>query len=597
MPGMRSAAGPEDGTGGLTVAGYFRAIALDFDGTITDGERPGDDVLASVEESRLQGRKVILVTGRILEELRDVFPAVDEWFDAIVAENGCVLAFGPSTRVLAAPVEFELDEALVARAVPFRRGQVLLATQAAHQMEVTEELRRLGLECQLVRNRGELMVLPAGISKGFGVYQVLGDLGISHHSTVAIGDAENDHSLLRSCEFGVAVANAVDSLKRHADCVLEKPGSAGVAEFLRGPVLSGEAPAEARRWQIELGTYADGSPVRIPASQINVLITGRSNSGKSFLAGVFAEQLIGLGYSLCIVDPEGDYAPLGDLRGILRLGGGEGLPRPEQVERFIEHRFGSVLLDLSLTGRNDRERYVPSLLEQLETERAASGLPHWILLDEAHHLRPHGGGDRLGVPKGHCLVTYRPDDLSQAIRESIDVVLAVPGGKEADRGAGRDPLDAVEAIYGLELGPRPDGPLGGAILARPKIDPIARSFTISPRKTPHVRHWHKYVGRILPPSLHFQFRGESGELRHVAGNVAEFHRVLRTCDPDVIRNHARREDLSRWLRQGIHDLTLGGAVGDLERGFHSTSQQDADVEALRFALLRAIEQRYVDFPT
>lgn len=158
-----------------------------------------------------------------------------------------MLAFGLSTRVLAAPVELELDGALVSRGVPFRRGQVLLATHTVHEGEVTEELRRLGLECQLVRNRGELMVLPPGISKGFGVYQALGDLGISHHSAVAIGDAENDHSLLRGCELGVAVANAVDSLKRHADLVLEKPGSAGVAEFLRGPVLSGEAPLEPRR--------------------------------------------------------------------------------------------------------------------------------------------------------------------------------------------------------------------------------------------------------------------------------------------------------------------------------------------------------------
>ena len=281
------------------MAGYFRAIALDFDGTITDGgDLPGEDALAAVGESRRQGRKAILVTGRILEELRGVFPAVDAWFDAIVAENGCVLAFGRSMRVLAAPVELELDGALVARGVPFRRGQVLLATHAAHEGEVTEELRRLGLECQLMRNRGELMVLPPGISKGFGVYQALGELGISHHSAVAIGDAENDHSLLRGCELGVAVANAVESLKRHADLVLEKPGSAGVAEFLRGPELSGEAPMAPRRWQIELGTYTDGSPVRIPASQINVLVTGRSNSGKSFLAGMVAEQLIGLGYSV-----------------------------------------------------------------------------------------------------------------------------------------------------------------------------------------------------------------------------------------------------------------------------------------------------------
>jgi len=575
------------------MAGYFRAIALDYDGTITDGDVPGEDVLAAVGESRRLGRKAILVTGRILEELWDVFPAVDAWFDAIVGENGCVLAIAGATRVLAAPVELELDEALVARGVPFRRGQVLLSTHAVHEAEVTDELRRLRLECQLVRNRGELMVLPPGVSKGFGVYQALGDLGISHHSAVAVGDAENDHSLLRACELGVAVADAVESLKRHADLVLDKPGSAGVAEFLRGPMLSGEAPTEPRRWQIDLGSFSDGARARIPASQINVLITGRSHSGKSALAGMLAEQLIELGYSVCIVDPEGDYAPLGRLRGTLHLGGANGLPLPEQVGRFIEHRFGSLLLDLSLMGPGDRERYVPSLLAQLESERRATGLPHWILLDEAHHLQARPAAPADGSAKGLCLVTYRPDALGAALRDSIDVVLAVAGGKEPEYGE-RDPLEALEAIYGLELGSWGDGSPDQVLLARPRVGRAVRAFTIRPRKTQHVRHWHKYFGGVLPASLHFQFRGESGELRHVGGNVGELHHVLMICSPDVIRFHTRRGDLSRWLRKAIHDRDLAQAVSELERDFLATPQQDDDAEALRLALLHAIEQRYID---
>lgn len=575
------------------MAGYFRAIALDYDGTITDGDVPGEELLAAVGESRRLGRKAILVTGRILEELWDVFPAADAWFDAIVGENGCVVSIGGATRVLAAPVELELDEVLVARGVPFRRGQVLLATHAVHEAEVTEELRRLRLECQLIRNRGALMVLPPGVSKGFGVYQALGDLGVSHHSAVAVGDAENDHSLLRGCELGVAVADAVDSLKRHADLVLDKPGSAGVAEFLRGPLLSGEAPMEPRRWQIDLGTFADGARARIPASQINVLITGRSSSGKSALAGMLAEQLIELGYSLCIVDPEGDYTPLGRLRGTLHLGGANGLPRPEQVGRFIEHRFGSLLLDLSLTEPGDRASYVPPLLAQLEAERRATGLPHWILLDEAHHLRAPPALEADGSAKGLCLVTYRPDELGEALRGSIDVVLALAGGKGPEHGE-RDPLEALEAIYGLELGSWGDGSPDQVLLARPKVGPAVRAFTMRPRKTQHVRHWHKYFGGVLPASLHFQFRAESGEPRHVGGNVEELHRILLICGPDVIRFHTRRADLSRWLRKAIHDPDLARAVSELERNFLTTPQRDDDAETLRFALVRAIEQRYLD---
>jgi len=571
---------------------WFRAIALDYDGTLVHGDRaPGDDVLGAVADCRRHGQRAVLVTGRILEELRGVFPAVDEWFDAIVAENGAVLALGRSVRVLAAPVEVELDEALIERAVPFRRGQVLLATQVAHEGVLTEELRRLGLESQLVRNRAELMVLPPGVSKGFGVYQALGELGVSHHSAIGFGDAENDHSLLRTCEVGVAVADAVPSLQRQADVVLDKPGGPAVAEFLRGPVLSGERTVEPRRWQLELGRTAAGARVRVPASQVNVLVVGRSGSGKSFLAGLLAEQLIGLGYSVCIVDPEGDYAPLGSLRGTLNLGGREPLPDPEQVGRFIEHRFGSLLLDLSMIDAAGRERYVPPLLERLEAEREANGLPHWIFLDEAHHLRGPDGGLRSG---GHCLVTYRPHELPEEVRERIDVVLALPGGKAPEAGE-RDPLEALEELWGLDFGTSHRGRDEPVLLARPRRGSAVQGFRLTRRRTRHVRHWHKYFGSELPPALQFVFRdGAGGEARHVGVNMGEFHRILMRCDPAVILYHVERGDLSRWIRQAVQDVALGRTVHRLEEAFLQGDRTSEDLETLRMGVVRAIEERYVD---
>ena len=582
--------------GGIPVIGWFRAIAVDFDGTLTDGNGVGEDILSAVAEARQQGRKVILVTGRILEELRDVFPSVDEWFDAIVAENGAVITIEGVTRLLAAPVELELDAALVARAIPFRRGQALVATHAWHEAEVMEEMRHLGLECSLVRNRGEMMVLPPGISKGFGIYQALRDLGVSHHSTVAFGDAENDHSLLRTCELGVAVANAVESLRRHADVVLEKAGGAGVAEFLRGPVLRGESSVVARRWQVDLGCFTDGGRVLIPASQINVLIVGRSNSGKSFLAGLLAEKLILLGYSLCVIDPEGDHPALGRLRGTLALGGGKDLPSVAEIGRMVEHRFGSLLLDLSLADSAQRERYALPLLAQIEKERRDSGLPHWIVLDEAHQFYRQAGivpgtGD---LPKGYCFVTYRPHELSEPVLESIDVVLALPGGSGRPEGHEPDPLATLEKMFGLDLVPWRCAPEQQALLARPRIDRTVRAFTMSPRSTQHVRHWHKYFDGVLPPALRFQFRDESGALRHVAGNIGDLHRILATCEPGVILFHATRGDLSHWLRDGVQDLALAQTVHTLERMFSRSPRRKEDVEALRFELLRAIERRYVE---
>ena len=195
---------------------FFRAVAIDYDGTLTEGDRPDEGLLAALAEVRASGRKLVLITGRILAELRRIFPDFEERFDVVVAENGAVLHRDGVSRALGAPVPFELDQPLVERGVPFRRGQVLLDCDAVHEVTVFQELHRIGSDCQLVRNRSALMVLPAGISKGSGLFEALGELGVSHHSAIGIGDAENDLSLLEQCELGVAVENAVASLKQRA---------------------------------------------------------------------------------------------------------------------------------------------------------------------------------------------------------------------------------------------------------------------------------------------------------------------------------------------------------------------------------------------
>ena len=576
--------------------GHFRAIAVDYDGTLTETHQPSEDALGAVAEARAGGRKVLLVTGRILAEHRELFPAVDEWFDAIVAENGAVLSIEGATRVLAPPVEFELDAALVEREVPFRRGQVLLAARGTHEAEIQGQIRRLGLELQLTRNRGELMVLPPGVSKGFGVFQALGDLGVSHHSTIGVGDGENDHSLLGICEIGCAVASAVEGLRRHADLVLEKPGSAAVAELLRGR-LSAELDAlESRRWRLELGQSREGARVSIPASRINLLVAGRSKSGKSFLTGMLAEQLIGLGYSVCIVDPEGDYAALGELRGVLALGGREPLPSAGSIGGLLEHRFASVLIDLSTTDPGKRRDYLTTLLTALEAERRNTGLPHWILCDEAHEQLHNEALSELiaSSPKGYCLATYRPHELSEQARRTFDFVVALSGGKDLALGEGIDPIAAIEQICGFAL---PDEELlapNEGVLLRPGRPADAVSFAIHPRRSPHVRHWRKYAEGRLPGHLRFQFRDEAGAPRGIAANVQEVHRALRTCAAGVLRHHAARGDLSRWLREAIQDAELALTVAALEEAFVTTARADVDAERLRHTLLRVIERRYAD---
>jgi hydroxymethylpyrimidine pyrophosphatase-like HAD family hydrolase len=85
---------------------YYRAIAVDYDGTLTEADAPDPTVLAAIRRTRSGGRRFVLVTGRIMESLLASFPDAESTFDAIVAENGGVIwhqasgarAFPPRSR-------------------------------------------------------------------------------------------------------------------------------------------------------------------------------------------------------------------------------------------------------------------------------------------------------------------------------------------------------------------------------------------------------------------------------------------------------------------------------------------------------------------
>jgi hydroxymethylpyrimidine pyrophosphatase-like HAD family hydrolase len=83
----------------------FGVLALDYDGTITRDGALDPDVKAAIMEARGRGIVVVLVTGRILSELRQAAGDV-EFVDAVVAENGAVLAFpNGQTRHTLSPIQ------------------------------------------------------------------------------------------------------------------------------------------------------------------------------------------------------------------------------------------------------------------------------------------------------------------------------------------------------------------------------------------------------------------------------------------------------------------------------------------------------------
>ncbi len=67
---------------------FFRAVALDLDGTLTSRGDLSAEAPDAIDEVRRDGVVVILVSGRIAAELQAEFPQIADHGDASVLENG-----------------------------------------------------------------------------------------------------------------------------------------------------------------------------------------------------------------------------------------------------------------------------------------------------------------------------------------------------------------------------------------------------------------------------------------------------------------------------------------------------------------------------
>jgi hydroxymethylpyrimidine pyrophosphatase-like HAD family hydrolase len=569
------------------VLGLFRAVAVDLDGTLAEHDRVEAETLAALRQVIGRGLRVIAVTGRTLEDLDITYPRLRVELSAVVAENGAVLASPLGIRDLADPVDAAIRSVLDARGVNWTAGRVLLACDGADEAAVAATLRELGLDYELVRNRDALMVLPPGVTKATGLLEALHELGLSPHNTVAIGDAENDHTMLAACELGVAVANAVEALRNRADIVLDLPDGQGVASFLRGGLLRGEERRFPAHWRIELGIDSDGRSVSLPASQLNLIVSGGPGDGKSYLAGLIAEQLALKHYSLVVIDPEGDHVGLERLHSVTVVDAGRVRCSAELLPLLLQGDF-SIVVDLSRLDEEAQATLLACLPAEIEAERQQRGLPHWVFIDEAHRpVRRSGVLEALDpFSKGYALVTYRPGELAPDVVASMDAVLAL-GTTHPDAAL----VDLTAAVAGV---PRAraarvlSGSAGQAVLVWRDRPGKVTVFTPGHRITAHHRHDHKYAVGRLAPDRRFYFRDLTDQLTgSTAGSLAELESVLVACGLNVLRHHCPRHDISRWVADIFGYRQLAGRLAEAEGGMETDSPA-AVVEVARARLIAAL---------
>jgi hydroxymethylpyrimidine pyrophosphatase-like HAD family hydrolase len=562
-------------------------LALDYDGTIARGDRLDPGIREAIADARTRGITVIIVTGRILSELRRV--AGDLHFvDAVVAENGAVLHFPENdyTSPLAPPMPAAFVEALTQRGVTFRAGHSLVDADAGEAPRLLELIRQLELPLVLIFNKSRVMVLPQGVSKATGLHAVLDMLRLSARNTLAIGDAENDHELLRVAEIGAAVPWGSAALRAIADLTINSGAADPVAAYLNRVTSRGVLPPAApSRRQLLLGYLEDGSEFRLAARGRNVLVAGDTKSGKSWVAGLLSEQLILQGYCVCMLDPEGDYRSLEGLPGVTMLGGDDPPPTVRELTRALRYPDRSVVVDLSHLPQDAKIAYVRSTLPALNLLRRRTGLPHRIVIDEAHYFLHDGEAVKLLdlERNGYTVATFCASRLPKELLDATEVVIVTCESNPAEIDAlfrccqARAAVDAKEWDIIRRLRPGQAAALPITAEAGGRI----RLFNVASRLTPHVRHRQKYVDVPVSEPHAFVF-GPAIRARTLREFVRQLERPGAELDPFV-----RRGDFSRWIKEVFGDHVLAAQLRSIEARHRGAPTSDAVP-----ALVDAIRARY-----
>lgn len=587
---------------------YLNVLALDFDGTLAEQGHIEGETWSVLEQARAAGFTLMLVTGRTLQTFMSNRPYT-EAFEAIVAEDGAAVYYPKSDSVVLpfGRLRPELVQRLEQTHMPLELGTAIAATWTPHDQEVLATLRALGGGATVEYNRGAVMVLPPGATKGTGLQAVLHELGYSAHNVCACGDAENDQSLFEVSELAVAVANATAGAKSQADVVLSHPNGQGVQTLVRG-LLAGTVPPHEPRAsrRIQIGREAAGrAPVFVsPLSLLsgNVGVVGGSGSGKSWSVGFLAEQLLQRGYQLCIIDPEGDYRGLRAYPRTLLLGGVDVmLPPPEDVLMLAEYTDVSFILDLSTYTLPDRQAYVAQLLPALSALRARRGRPHWFVIDEIHSFCPAEGSPTTQAVLDHApgggfaFVSYSPQQVNPAILDAVDHWLITRMQMPDEMALVGRMLNGA-GFTGYDPGMPAGLAVGQALLymedtaGEPLPSPGLIEFESTRRVVPHVRHLHKYLHAQLPEPKRFYFHlngadGEGDQCPQSAASLWAFREALPHVPLSTLEYHTERGDFERWMDEVLHDP-------ELARRMRKLARRPLEGEALREAIIRAVANRY-----
>jgi hypothetical protein len=377
------------------------------------------------------------------------------------------------------------------------------------------------------------------------------------------------------------VGNGVPALKERADWVTRGGEGAAVVELIERVLADELEAANARmgRHNILLGAGPDGREERIPPYGKNLLIAGTSGSGKATIVAGLLERLADAKYQYLLIDPEGRFP---QLPAAVVLGSAQQAPVMEELPTLVKGGR-NVVINLAAIPLADRPGFFDPLFSRLMDMRGRTGRPHWIVIDEAHHLTPTNWAKDKVPARLHdvALVTVHPGRVAPAMLKEVDVALSV----------GQEPAKTFSEF------------LGAAGTAAPALEPAvlapgeALAYWVKERRGPYKliptpprgerqRYRRKYVEGRLPDDRVFVFRGQERKLKLRAYNLTTFLELAAGVDDGTWLHHLRSREYSKWFREGFQDDEVAREIERIE------SKHANDAAASREAVHKVVQERY-----
>jgi len=256
----------------------------------------------------------------------------------------------------------------------------------------------------------------------------------------------------------------------------------------------------------------------------------------------------------------------------------------------MRHPDMSVVIDLSHAPYPEKIDYMKSLLPMLAAIRRSTGLPHRIVIDEAHYfLHDPNVSELLDLALGaYTLVTYRLADLHPDLRKAMECIIVKRTTAPHENQTLMDLLEAkggcIKAMPNLaELG------IDEAVLLPGMRETGGQclQFKLFPRLTSHVRHKAKYLDVQLLVEQGFLFTDEGKIFAGPARTLKSFLTLLGSVPPVVLAGHAKRGDFSLWIADVFHDHALASEIRKVEQRFRLGHIHD-----LTESITKLVQERY-----